>query len=114
MRYTNNMLHRTIPEYRHSLVGAILLLSTAGCGWDSALQGHDLSPSPYAIERGYPELKPVSNFRIADYIAPDPTDLHARFAMLKRKIIALRGPVLSPRDRARINAALERRANTQG
>jgi len=114
MRYTNNMLHRTIPEYRHSMAGAILLLSLAGCGWDSALQGHDFSPSTYVIERGYSDLQPISRFRIADYTVPDPTDLRARFAMLKRKLIALRGPVLSPSDRARINAALERRANTQG
>lgn len=114
MRYTIKMLHRTIPEYRHSLVGAILLLSTAGCGWDSALNGHDFSPSAYVIEQGYPTLQPVSTFRIADFTIPDPNDMQARFAMLKRKIVALRGPVLSSTDRARIEAALKRRAITQG
>lgn len=108
------MLHRTMPEYRHSMVGAILLLSTAGCGWDAALQGYDLSPSAYAVERGYPDLQPVSTFRIADYTVPDATDMLARFAMLKRKMKAIRGPVISNSDRTRIEAALERRALTQG
>lgn len=103
-----------MPEYRHSLVGAILLLSTAGCGWDVALEGYDFSPSAYAVEHGYPDLQPVSTYRIADYIVPDATDTLARFAMLKRKITALRGPVISNTDRTRIEAALKRRALTQG
>lgn len=114
MRYTSYMLHRTIPEYRHLLVGAILLFTMTGCGWDAALSGYDFAPSQYVIEHGFPTLQPESSFRIADFTVPDPTDLVARFAMLKRKIVSLRGPVLSSADRARINAALERRANTQG
>ncbi len=108
------MLRRTMPNYRQSLVGAILLLSTAACGWDSGLQGYDFSPSDYAIQHGYPDLYPVSTFRIADYEVPDPSNLIARFAMLKRKIVALRGPVLSSSDRARLEAALKRTASTQG
>lgn len=114
MRDTEDMLRRTMPEYRHLLVGAILMLSTAGCGWDAALKGHDLSPSAYAIQQGYPSLQPASAFHIADYEVPDPTNLIARFAILKRKIVALRGPVLSSTDRARLEAALKRTAATQG
>jgi hypothetical protein len=114
MRDTKDMLRRTMPEYRHMLVGAMLLLSTAACGWDAALEGHDLSPSAYAIQRGFPDLLPASAFRIADYEIPDPSNLLARFAMLKRKIVALRGPVLSSADRARLEAAVKRTASTQG
>ena len=108
------MLRRTMPNYRHLAVGAILLLSTAGCGWDAALQGHDFSPSDYAIQRGYPDMLPASAFRIADYAVPDPSNMLARFAMLKRKVVALRGPVLSSSDRARLEAALKRTTSTQG
>lgn len=108
------MLHRTMTRYKVSLVGAILLVSTAGCGWDSALRDYDFSPSDYALQRGYPDLMPTSAFRIADYVVPDPSNLLARFEMLKRKIIALNGPVLSSSDRARLEAALKRTAATQG
>ena len=108
------MLRRTMPEYRHMLVGAMLLLSTAGCGWDAALDGYDFSPSEYAIQQGFPSLQSASAFRIADYEVPDPTNLIARFAMLKRKIVALRGPVISSVDRARLETALKRTASTQG
>ena len=108
------MLHRTMSSYRHLVVGAILLLSTTACGWDAALDGYDFSPSDYAVQRGYPELLPASAYRIADYEVPDPSNLIARFAMLKRKIMALRGPVLSSNDRARLEAALKRTASTQG
>ena len=108
------MLHRTMPEYRHLLAGAILMLSLAGCGWDAAMQGYDFSPSAYAIQRGYPDLQPASAFRIADYEVPDPTNLIARFAILKRKIVALRGPVLTSADRARIEAAVVRKDATKG
>ncbi len=114
MRDTKDMLHRTMFNYRHLAIGAILLLSTAACGWDAALQGYDLSPSDYAIQRGYPDLLPASAFRISDYEVPDPTNLIARFAILKRKIAALRGPVLTSNDRARLEAAVERTASTQG
>jgi len=108
------MLHRTMPKYRRLAVGAILLASTAACGLTSSLDGRDFSPSDYVIRTGYPDLVPTSAFRIADYVVPDPSNLTARFAMLKRKINALRGPVLSSRDRARLNAALKRAASTQG
>ena len=114
MRDTKHMLRRTMPNYRHSLIGAILLLSTAACGWDTALDGYDFSPSEYAIQRGYPDLLPASAFRIADYEVPDPSNLLARFAMLKRKIVALSGPVISSADRARLEAAVKRTAATQG
>lgn len=114
MRDTKDMLRRTMPDYRHLIVGTMLLLSTAACGWDSALDGFDLSPSAYALKQGYPDLLPASAFRIADYEVPDPTNLIARLAMLKRKIVALRGPVLSSSDRARLEAALKRTASTQG
>lgn len=114
MRDTKHMLHRTMPNYRHLAVGAILLLSTAACGWDATLNGHDFSPSDYAIQRGFPDLLPTSAFRIADYEVPDPSNLLARVAMLKRKIVALRGPVLSSADRARLEAAIKRTASTQG
>jgi hypothetical protein len=114
MRDTKHMLHRTMPEYRHRLAGAMLLLALAGCGWDAALEGYDFSPSDYAIQRGYLDLLPASAFRIADYEVPDPTNLLARFAILKRKIVALRGPVLSSADRARLEAAVKRTASTQG
>ena len=108
------MLHRTMAEYRHLLVGAILMFSLTGCGWDAALQGYDFSPSAYAIQRGYPDLQPVTTFRIADYEVPDPTNLIARFAMLKRKIVALHGPVLSSTDRARLEAAVIRKDAIKG
>jgi len=108
------MLRCAMPKYRPLAVGAILLLSTAACGWDDALDEHDLSPSDYAIERGYPALLPTSAFRIADYAVPDPSNLIARLAMLKRKVSALRGPVLSSSDRARLEAAVKRTASTQG
>ncbi len=114
MRDTEDMLRRTMPNYRHLVVGAMLLLSTAACGWDSALDGYDFSPSAFALQRGYPVLQPASAFRIADYVVPDPTDLVARLSMLKRKIVALRQPVLSSSDRARLEAALKRTATTQG
>lgn len=114
MRDIKDMLHRTMPNYRRILAGAMLLLSTGACGWDAALDGHDLSPSDYAIQRGYPDLQPASAFRITDYAVPDPTNLIARFAILKRKIVDLRGPVLSSNDRARLEAALKRTASTQG
>ena len=114
MRNTKNMLRRTMPVYRRMLIGATLLLTTTACGWDAALDGHDLFPSDYAIQQGYPDLQPASAFRIADYVVPDPTNLVARFAMLKRKVIALRGPVLSSSDRARLGAAVKRTATTQG
>lgn len=114
MRETNDMLHRTMPEYRHLLVYAILILSLSGCGWGAALNGRDFSPSAYAIQRGFPNLQPASAFRIADYEVHDPSNLIARFAMLKRKIEALRGPVLSSTDRARLEAAVKRTAATQG
>ena len=114
MRDTKDMLRRTMPNYRHLAVGAMLLLSTAGCGWDAALSGHDFSPSDYAVEHGYPDLLPASAFRITDYEVPDPSNLIARFAILKRKIIALHGPVLSSNDRARLEAAVIRTASTQG
>lgn len=108
------MLHRTMPDYRHLLAGAILMLSLAGCGWDATLQGYDFPPSAYAIQRGFPSLQPASAFRIADYEVPDPTNLIARFAILKRKIVALRSPVLSSADRARLEAAVIRKDATQG
>ena len=114
MRDTKDMLRRTMPNYRHLAVGAMLLLSTSACGWDAALNGHDFSPSDYATQRGFPDLLPASAFRIADYEVPDPSNLVARFAILKRKIVALRGPVLSSSDRTRLEAALERTASTQG
>jgi len=114
MRDIKHMLHRTMPNFRRGFIGVILLVSTAACGWDSALVGRDFSASDYAIERGYPYLLPASAFRIADFTVPDPSNMIARFAMLKRKIIALRGPVLSSNDRARLNAALKRTAATQG
>ena len=114
MRDIKHMLHRTMPKYRGWIIGAILLTSTAACGWDAALDGRDFSPYDNAIERGYPDLLPASAFRIADFAVPDPSNLIARFAMLKRKMIALRGPVLSSTDRARLNAALKRTAATQG
>ena len=114
MRDTKDMLRRTMPNYRHMLAGAMLLLLTAGCGWDAALEGYDFSPSEYAIQRGYPDLLPASAFRITDYEVPDPSNLLARFAILKRKIVALRGPVLSSSDRARLEAAVKRTASTQG
>lgn len=114
MRETNDMLRRTMPDYRHLLAGAILMLSLTGCGWDDAMQGYDFSPSDYAIQRGYPDLQPASAFRIADYEVPDPTNLIARFAILKRKIVALRGPVLTSADRARIEAAIVRKDATKG
>jgi len=109
MRNNNKMLHRTMPEYRHMLTGAILTVSLAGCGWDSALDGYDLGPSEYSIAQGYPSLVPASYFRIADYTVPDTNNLTARFAMLKRKVLALRGPVLTPSQRDRLEAAIERR-----
>ena len=114
MRDTKDMLRRTMPNYRDMLTGAMLLLTTAGCGWDAALQGHDFTPSDYAIQHGYPDLQPASAFRIADYEVPDSTNLISRFAILKRKIAALHGPVLSSNDRARLEAAVERTASTQG
>ena len=114
MRDTNDMLRRTMPNYRHSLIGAMLLLSTAACGWDDALDGYDFSPSEYAIQQGYSELQPASAFRVAAYVVPDPSNLLARSAILKRKIVALRGPVLSSSDRARLEAAVKRTASTQG
>lgn len=108
------MLRRTMPNYRHLAVGAILLLSTAACGSDAGLQGHDFRPSDYAAQRGYTDLQPASAFRIADYVVPDPSNMLARLAMLKRKIAALRGPVLSSSDRTRLETALKRTASTQG
>jgi hypothetical protein len=114
MRDTKDMLRRTMPNYRHMLTGAMLMLSTAGCGWDAALDGYDFSPSEYAIQQGLPSLRSASAFRIADYEVPDPSNLIARFAILKRKIAALRGPVLSSTDRARLEAAVKRTASTQG
>ena len=114
MRDTKDMLRRTMPNYRHLFIGAMLLLSTAGCGWNSALDEYDFSPSDYAIQRGFPDLLPTSAFRIADYEVPDTSNLLARLAMLKRKVVALRGPVLSSNDRARLEAAIKRTASTQG
>ncbi|OUS08947.1 hypothetical protein A9Q96_01000 [Rhodobacterales bacterium 52_120_T64] len=114
MRDNKYMLHRTIPRYRHLVFSAILLLSTAACGGLVTLGNPDISPSDYAIQHGYPDLLPASAFRIADYTVPDPSNLLARFAMLKRKIIALRGPVLSSSDRTRLETALKRTASTQG
>ncbi|MBL4874345.1 MAG: hypothetical protein JKY41_13420 [Rhodobacteraceae bacterium] len=114
MRDIKHMLHRTMPKYRGLAVGAILLASTAACGLTAPLDERDFSPSDYTIARGYPDLVPTSAFRIADYVVPDASNLTARFAMLKRKIVALRGPVLSSQDRARLNAALKRTASTQG
>jgi len=114
MRDTKDMLRRTMPNYRRMLVGAMLLLTTAGCGWDAALQGHDFAPSDYAIQKGFPSLQTASAFRIMDYEVPDPTNLIARFAILKRKIAALSGPVLSSYDRARLETAVDRTASTQG
>lgn len=87
----------------------MLALSLAGCGWGSALDGHDLGLSEYSIAQGYPSLLPAAHFRIANYIVPDTNNLTARFAMLKRKMLALRGPVLTPKQRGRLEAAIERR-----
>ncbi len=108
------MPRRIMPKNGRLFVGAILLASTAGCGLNASLDGYDFAPSEYTIASGYPDLVPISAFRINDYAVPDPSNLAARFAMLKRKIVALRGPVLSSSDRARLNAALKRTASTQG
>ena len=114
MRKITDIQYRTTPNYRHLVVGAILSLSLAGCGWDSEIRNAGLTPSSYADAQGYPSLLPVSSFRIEDYIVPDPTDLTARFAMLKRKIHALSAPVLTTAQRARLEAAVKRTAATQG
>ncbi|MEO1918530.1 MAG: hypothetical protein ABGW81_02235 [Paracoccaceae bacterium] len=114
MRNIVEMLHGTMPNYRHTIAGAILSVALAGCGWDSALQGYEMGPSEYAIARGMPTLQPVTRFRIADYTVPDPTDLSARFVILKRKLVALRGPVLTSTERARLEASIKRRIATQG
>lgn len=114
MRKNIEMPHRTMPDCRRVLAGAILSVALAGCGWDSALEGHDLGPSEYATERGMLTLQPVAHFRIADYTVPDSTDMSARFAMLKRKIVALRQPVLTSTERAQLEASVKRRIATQG
>ena len=110
MRNDNKMLRRTMPDYRHLLAGAILAAFVSGCGWESGLQDYDFSPSEYALTQGTPSLSPITDFRIADYTVPDTTNMIARVAMLRRKILVLRGPVLSDTDRARLAAAVERTA----
>ncbi len=114
MRDTKHTLRRILPDNRRVFLGAVLLVLTTGCGLNASLDGYDFAPSEYVIARGYPDLMPISAFRIADYAVPDPSNLAVRFAMLKRKIVALRGPVISSSDRARLNAALKRTASTQG
>ena len=114
MRDTKDMQRRIWTTHRLVFAGLILSFSLASCGWDATLDGYGLAPSDYAIQRGYPDLQPASAFRIADYKVPDPSNLIARLAMLKRKIIALRGPVLSSADRARLEAAVKRTSATQG
>ena len=107
---TDIIQYRATTRYRYIVIGAVLSLSLSGCGWDVEIRNAGLTPSSYANTQGYPSLVPVSSFRIEDYIIPDPTDLTARFAMLKRKITALNGPVLSQSERARLEAAVKRTA----
>ena len=100
-----------IPKYiLHRIsIGGFVVLMVTGCELNSDIAQFDLSPSAWAIAQGYPTLSPIDAFKVASVDAPETQNLIARTANLRRQIHALKGPVISTRDRARLNAAITRR-----
>lgn len=76
---------------------------------NSDISQFDLSPSAWVIARGYPRLSPIDTFNVAGNEQPNAQGLIARAANLRRQIRVLKGPVISTRDLARLNAAITRR-----
>ena len=54
-------------------------------------------------------MAPITAFNAYQVDEPTSGNLTARAANLRRQIHALKGPVISTRDRARLNAAIARR-----
>lgn len=102
LRIRGNILHRFA-------IGGFVVVMATGCGLNSDISKFDLSPSSWAIAQGYPTLLPVDAFNTANFDKPNAQNLIARAANLRRTIRALKGPVISTRDRARLNAAITRR-----
>lgn len=91
------------------VMGGLVAALLSSCALDSEIRDLDLTASDWAIAQGYPTLSPVSDFDVARFDAPGTAGLLARIARLQRAVRTLQAPVISTRDRARLNAAITRR-----
>ncbi len=87
---------------------AALVLLVSACSLPPEVDQASLPVSADALARGYIPLLPVAYFRSGAIARRGPDTLSARAAALRQRMTALSGPVLSSRDRARLEAALAR------
>jgi len=69
-------------------------------------------PASDVAGRGYPSLMPASFFNMATQTPFSTNNLAGRARALMHKVRSLKGPVIPPRDRLKLEAALRR--NNQG
>lgn len=86
----------------------VIIIALGACVPDLEIPGFDESLSQAALDRGYPALMPISFFNMAAVTPIATGNLAGRAAALRGKIRALSEPVIAPRDRARLEAALHR------
>jgi len=91
------------------LIAVLALASTLGaCGIPADVARFNITPSPQAIARGYIPLMPLAFFDTGNFARLNSGDLVGRLAALRARIVAMRGPVMAPADRARLEAAIAR------
>jgi len=98
-----------ILKHNSKYVTGAILATLIGCAPADDVTRFNLNPTPESLARGYLPILPVSFFDMEAFTPVDTKNLAARAARLRRKIRALSRPVISTRDRARLEAAIARR-----
>ncbi len=89
--------------------GALALVLLAGaCGLPPEVEQFANARAERVVSLGYPALLPASYFDTPVIVSRDTSDMVARVAALRRRMVALTGPVIPPADMARLQAALAR------
>lgn len=89
----------------HLLIGGAIIVFGVGACMPNL-------PTSDAAGRGYPSLMPASFFNMATATPFSTDNLAGRARALMHKVRSLQGPVIPPRDRVKLEAALRR--NNQG